>query len=232
MSQYGFLLTIAAVAMALMFLGFSAFADIDFSKLPPTAAEKHAAMKGRTVQLAQAIATAEKTGEGLTSSATTLEEGGKVSYEIMIHSASATRKIRVSAETGEVTMNEEVPQIPGDAFTGDLVSTESGLQYVILKKGDGAKPKGPESTVKVHYTGWTVDGNQFDSSVARGTPATFPLNRVIAGWTEGVGDMQLGEKRKLIIPYALAYGERGRPPVIPPKALLVFDVELLEIVGE
>ena len=232
MRQYGFLLSVAAAAMAMMFFSFTALADLDFSKLPPTPAEKYATMDATPVTLAQAVINAEKEVFGLTSSATRVEEEGKVRYEILIHSEEATHKIRVSGETGEVTMNEELPQIPGDPFTGDLIPTESGLQYVILKEGNGAKPRGPESTVKVHYTGWTVDGNQFDSSVARGQPATFPLNRVIAGWTEGVGDMQVGEKRKLVIPYNLAYGERGRPPVIPPKALLVFDVELLEIVGE
>ena len=84
----------------------------------------------------------------------------------------------------------------------------------------------------MHYSGYLNDGTKFDSSLDRGTPATFPLNGVIAGWTEGVGSMRVGGKRKLIIPSTLGYGAPGSPGVIPPNATLIFDVELLEIVGE
>jgi len=116
-----------------------------------------------------------------------------------------------------------------EAETGKkFAKTESGLMSIVLTEGDGPSPK-PADTVEVHYTGWLLDGTKFDSSVDRGSPATFPLNRVIAGWTEGVALMKVGEKRKLLIPYQLGYGEQGSPPRIPPKATLVFDVELLSI---
>ncbi len=108
--------------------------------------------------------------------------------------------------------------------------TDSGLQYVVVEMGDGAKPAA-ESKVRVHYTGKTIDGNIFDSSVERGEPAEFFLNQVIRGWTEGVQLMSVGSKYRFFIPYDLAYGEQGIPQAgIGPFSPLVFDVELLDII--
>ena len=137
----------------------------------------------------------------------------------------------IDARGGSVMPDEIVPRFPGEAVEGDSIETDSGLKYFDIVEGDGPQPAGPSTKVKVHYTGWLVDGTKFDSSVDRGQPATFALGRVIAGWTEGVGSMKVGGKRKLIIPYHLAYGEHGQKP-IPAKATLIFDVELLEIVAE
>ena len=106
--------------------------------------------------------------------------------------------------------------------------TDSGLQYEVVEKGDGAKPKATD-TVKVHYAGTLIDGTEFDSSYKRGEPIEFALNRVIPGWTEGVQLMPVGSKFRFVIPYELAYGESGSGQSIPPKATLVFIVELLEI---
>ncbi|MDF1659354.1 MAG: FKBP-type peptidyl-prolyl cis-trans isomerase [Verrucomicrobiales bacterium] len=106
--------------------------------------------------------------------------------------------------------------------------TSSGLQYEVLKKGDGAKPEATDE-VTVHYHGTLIDGTVFDSSVDRGEPTSFPLNRVIPGWTEGVQLMPLGSKYRFTIPYNLAYGSRGAGADIKPYSTLVFEVELLEI---
>lgn len=106
--------------------------------------------------------------------------------------------------------------------------TESGIQYVVLTEAEGDKPAATD-TVKVHYKGTLINGDTFDSSYDRGEPVSFPLNRVIAGWTEGVQLMSVGSKYKFTIPSDLAYGEQGRPPQIPGNSVLEFEIELLEI---
>lgn len=106
--------------------------------------------------------------------------------------------------------------------------TASGITFTLLKEGSGASPKGSD-TVKVHYRGTLTNGKEFDSSYGRGQPATFPLNRVIPCWTEGVQMIKVGGKAKLVCPSNLAYGSRGIPGTIPPDSPLVFEVELLEI---
>ena len=108
--------------------------------------------------------------------------------------------------------------------------TASGLQYTVEKEGTGASPKATDE-VTVHYTGRLLDGTVFDSSVSRGEPATFPLNRVIPGWTEGVQLMKEGGKYMFFIPSELAYGAQGIPNAIPPHSTLIFEVELIKLVN-
>ena len=122
----------------------------------------------------------------------------------------------------------------GEAFLAEngkkegVVTLPSGLQYQVLKEGNGKKPSATDQVV-CHYEGTLIDGTVFDSSYQRNQPATFGLNQVIAGWTEGVQLMQEGAKYRFFIPYNLAYGERGAGAQIPPFAALVFDVELIEV---
>ena len=122
----------------------------------------------------------------------------------------------------------------GDAFLADnakrddVTVTASGMQYQVLAAGDGAMPSAA-STVRTHYHGTLIDGTVFDSSYERGEPAEFPVNGVIAGWTEALQMMPVGSKWRLFLPYDLAYGERGAGGSIGPYSTLVFDVELLDI---
>ncbi|CAM3806452.1 MULTISPECIES: FKBP-type peptidyl-prolyl cis-trans isomerase [Vibrio] len=109
-----------------------------------------------------------------------------------------------------------------------VITTESGLQYKVLSKGEGTTNPSPKSKVKVHYHGTLIDGTVFDSSVERGEPISFGLNQVIKGWQEGLTYMVEGDKFRLFIPSTLAYGKKGTGP-IPPASTLIFDVELLEI---
>lgn len=128
---------------------------------------------------------------------------------------------RVNREKGEAFL-------AANAKKEGVVVTASGLQYEVLKKGRGASPKAT-STVKVHYTGTTINGEVFDSSVERNEPISFPLNAVIPGWTEGVQLMKVGAKYRFYIPQELAYGQNSPTALIPPYSVLIFEVQLLEI---
>lgn len=118
---------------------------------------------------------------------------------------------------------------PATKETGKVITTASGLQYEVLTEGNGGAHPTATDQVTVHYKGTLTDGKVFDSSYDRGKPATFPLNRVIPGWTEGVQLMTVGAKYKFTIPSNLGYGAAGAGGVIPPNATLVFEVELLKI---
>ncbi len=122
----------------------------------------------------------------------------------------------------------------GEKFLADnskragVVTLPSGLQYEVLREGNGRKPKATDQ-VECHYEGTLIDGTKFDSSYDRGETATFPLNQVIKGWTEGLQLMQEGAKYRFFIPYHLGYGSRGAGQSIPPYAALIFDVELVSV---
>jgi peptidylprolyl isomerase len=141
--------------------------------------------------------------------------------------AKATTTIKPAETAKETTAGKAKA---GKMEKQDTVTTASGLKYIDIKVGLGAVPKAGQ-TVEVHYTGWLTDGKKFDSSKDRNQPFSFPLGqgRVIKGWDEGLSTMKVGGVRKLIIPPAIAYGAPGRPPVIPPNATLVFEVEFLSI---
>jgi peptidylprolyl isomerase len=139
---------------------------------------------------------------------------------LMISLATIVSSALLSACSGSIPAPEDVASPPPDSL-----KTTSGLSIKTLQKGSGTRHPDATDRVTVHYTGWTTDGKMFDSSVARGEPATFALNQVIDGWTEGLQRMVEGEKARLWIPETLAYG--GAPG--KPAGMLVFDVELIRI---
>lgn len=129
----------------------------------------------------------------------------------------------------EKAISEGKAFLETNAKKESVVTTKSGLQYEVLKEGNGNKPKATD-TVCCHYEGSLLDGSVFDSSYKRGEPAEFGLNQVIPGWTEGVQLMKEGAKYRFYIPYVLGYGENGAGSSIPPYSTLIFDVELIKIV--
>lgn len=131
-------------------------------------------------------------------------------------------------QAAEENLREGQAFLQRNAEKEEVKTTESGLQYEVIEKGEGETPS-PESTVTVHYRGTLIDGTEFDSSYQRDEPATFPVSGVIAGWTEALQLMQEGAQYKLYIPAELAYGERGAGQAIGPNETLIFDVELLSV---
>ena len=133
-----------------------------------------------------------------------------------------------AAEKGKAAKQDGEKFLAENGKKEGVITTASGLQYQVLREGNGQSPKATD-TVECHYEGTLIDGTKFDSSYDRGQTATFPLNQVIAGWSEGLQLMHEGAKYRFFIPYQLAYGERGAGASIPPYAALIFDVELVAV---
>ena len=133
-----------------------------------------------------------------------------------------------AAENGKAAKEEGEKFLAENSKKDGIITLASGLQYQIIREGNGQKPKASDQ-VECHYEGTLINGTKFDSSYDRGETATFPLNQVIAGWTEGLQLMQEGAKYRFFIPYTLAYGERGAGASIPPFSALIFDVELIAV---
>ena len=150
--------------------------------------------------------------------------------EVMRDFQAALRKAGEAAQEkmGTANMAEGQAYQKNNGARDGVTTTESGLQYEMVEEGDGASPDATD-TVTVHYCGTLINGSKFDSSYDRGEPATFPLNQVIPGWTEGVQLMRIGAKYRFVIPSGLAYGENGAAPAIGPDATLIFEIELISI---
>ena len=142
--------------------------------------------------------------------------------------AQEAKQRAAAAEKGKAARQAGEEYLAANAKKEGVVTLPSGLQYMVLNEGTGKKPKATDK-VKCHYEGMLIDGAMFDSSIQRGEPAVFPLNQVIAGWTEGLQLMTEGSKYRFFIPYSLGYGEHGAGTSIPPFSALIFDVELIEV---
>ncbi len=174
--------------------------------------------------------------DGLNAEIKLTEEEVAAQFALFQQKMQAAQQQKAALQQQEQTELDKVTIAAGDTFLAEngkkegVKTTESGIQYKILTAAqkDAAKPTAADM-VKVHYTGTLIDGTKFDSSVDRGEPASFPLNRVIKGWTEGLQLMGLGSKYHFVIPWQLAYGAAGRPGSIPRNAVLQFEVELIAI---
>ena len=142
--------------------------------------------------------------------------------------AQEAKQRAAAAEKGKAARQAGEEYLAANAKKEGVVTLPSGLQYMVLNEGTGKKPKATDK-VKCHYEGMLIDGAMFDSSIQRREPAVFPLNQVIAGWTEGLQLMTEGSKYRFFIPYSLGYGEHGAGTSIPPFSALIFDVELIEV---
>ena len=174
-----------------------------------------------------------------------VENLDKEAFNEAVAAAFDGKETKISAEEAQKLIQEYLQELTskkeaqikavGEKFLAEngkkenVITTASGLQYMVEKEGTGAQPAATDE-VTVHYTGKLLDGTVFDSSVRRGEPATFPLNRVIPGWTEGVQLMKEGGKYTFFIPSDLAYGPQGVPNAIPPHSTLIFDVELIKVI--
>ncbi len=142
--------------------------------------------------------------------------------------AEQKKKMAEMAAGAEENLRQAEEFLSSNSQQEGVVTLESGLQYKVLASGSGGSPEAT-TEVEVHYRGTLIDGTEFDSSYARGKPASFAVNKVIKGWTEALQLMKEGDKWQLAIPPQLAYGESGAPPVVPPNSALIFDVELIQV---
>lgn len=232
-----------AVAGLVLFTGASTLAagalfrqanpGFDYRTVPPPHAETEADLRTRGIGLPEAIEIAERETDGGVASAAAYirREAPLDSIRVLVHHdfGTATRLI-LDADTGTVLERIDVPRLPGEPVDGEPIEGPNGVRWYVLAEGEGDPPPSDDSNVQIEYTGWLLDGTQFDASSNTGRPLTLPLSTFLPGWASGMRDMRPGERRKLLIGPEGAFGGLGNAPSIPPNATLVIDVSLIKIV--
>ena len=226
--------TLTAIAAIICTLALPACADAakDKPKTEAPLTEEQKSLYSLGVLMSQSISSFDLTPEEVTVVQKGLADGlaGKKSVEEAQADVQKIQELQRGrmAKAGEKAAAAGVAFLDTKSKEAGFTKTASGMLIKHTQPGTGASPTATDE-VKVHYEGRLIDGKVFDSSIKRGEPATFPLNGVIACWTEGVQTMKVGGKAQFVCPANLAYGPNGSPPTIPPQATLVFDVELLDI---
>jgi peptidylprolyl isomerase len=209
--------------------------DKDFASLPPKPSDVQQKLDALKVSLSQAIDVAQKSVNGKARSAELDLKEATPAYRVLVYAQGKAHRVVVNGETGAIASSDIQPYLPGASFDGDLTAQESGLQFIDLKVGEGEAVTESASVVLVNAIGFLVDGTEIINTTKsqnpemKPEPVALPLKGMFPGFTEGTKGMKVGGKRKIVMPAALAYGERGNPPVIPANATLIFDIELLGV---
>lgn len=227
--------TKAAVLVALCLVWTVAIsADLDLSRLPEDPHKMAAALSAAKIDLAAAIKRAEgEVSGGKASRAEMMMSNGRLVATIAVLSKDKAFMYQIDTGSGSVIEKKELAMttygLPGEAVSGEPTKTGSGLEYYEIKTGSGEPVASPQQVISFHTTVYLVDGKKAWSSRDTNQPVTGSYTRLVPGVQEGLKGMMPGGKRKLLVPYNLGYGERGNPPAIPAKAMLIFDVELLSV---
>jgi hypothetical protein len=210
-----------------------AVAEFDYSKLPEDPRKVVKMATEAKTGLAAAVKTAEDSAKGKAVSAEMVSRDGKTIVIVRVLGSDKSCDVTIDAMSGSVVETKDqpmtVPTIPGEAVTGEPNSLPSGVKYYDIKVGSGDSPSTPAHIASFHTTGYLVDGKKFWSSLDGGRTLDGPVSNYVKGMQEGLFTMKPGGKRKILIPYELGYGDAGRPPTIPPRAMLIFDVELFSV---
>jgi hypothetical protein len=199
----------------------------DYTSLPPDLATVEKELTALPTSIEKAITIARANMPGVVRSAQIVKGETATTVEVEIINGGKGRRIVIDPMTGMITDRKILSNLPGEPVEGEPATSPLGVKYYDIKVGDGASPRDANATVTVHYSGYLVDGTKFDSSIDKGAPATIAMNSVVKGWPDGVLGMKVGGKRKIVIPYELGWGDAGNMPKIPPKATVIFDIELI-----